>query len=63
MIGAGAVVVKIVVPYAIVTGNPARQSGWISEAGIPLDFDATGLVRSPSPAGLQIRKWNCYPAQ
>ncbi|MFI5130141.1 MAG: acyltransferase [Chitinophagales bacterium] len=44
MIGAGAVVIKTVLPYAIVTGNPSRQSGWISEAGIRLNFDATGLA-------------------
>jgi UDP-2-acetamido-3-amino-2,3-dideoxy-glucuronate N-acetyltransferase len=44
MIGAGAVVVKTVLPYAIVAGNPSSQTGWISEAGIRLNFDATGLA-------------------
>jgi UDP-2-acetamido-3-amino-2,3-dideoxy-glucuronate N-acetyltransferase len=39
MIGAGAVVVKDVLPYAVVTGNPALHSGWISEAGMKLNFD------------------------
>jgi UDP-2-acetamido-3-amino-2,3-dideoxy-glucuronate N-acetyltransferase len=42
MIGAGAVVTKNVLPYALMTGNPARQSGWVSEAGMKLDFTAEG---------------------
>lgn len=33
MIGAGAVVTKDVGAYALVVGNPARQTGWVSEAG------------------------------
>lgn len=44
MIGAGAMVVQTVLPYAIVAGNPSRQTGWISEAGIRLNFDANGLA-------------------
>ncbi len=38
MIGAGAVITKPVLPYALVVGNPARQIGWISEAGHRLVF-------------------------
>jgi UDP-2-acetamido-3-amino-2,3-dideoxy-glucuronate N-acetyltransferase len=38
-IGAGAVVVKEVLPYALVVGNPAKQIGWVSEYGHKLDFD------------------------
>jgi UDP-2-acetamido-3-amino-2,3-dideoxy-glucuronate N-acetyltransferase len=41
-IGAGAVVTKTVLPYALVVGNPARQIGWISEFGHRLDFNAQG---------------------
>jgi len=38
-IGAGAVVTKIVKPYALVVGNPARQTGWMSEFGHRLNFN------------------------
>ena len=38
-VGAGAVVTKIVKPYALVVGNPARQMGWVSEYGHRLNFD------------------------
>ena len=41
-IGAGTVVTKEVLPYALVIGNPARQTGWVSEYGIKLKFDETG---------------------
>lgn len=37
-IGAGAVVTKAVKPYALVIGNPARQTGWISEQGEKLNL-------------------------
>ena len=43
-IGAGAVVTKHVLPYALVVGNPARQIGWMSEFGHRLEFDKTGLA-------------------
>lgn len=37
-IGAGAVITKDVLPYALVVGNPARQIGWMSERGCRLFF-------------------------
>lgn len=42
LIGAGAVVTKSVLPYALVVGNPSRQIGWISEYGHRLRFDQNG---------------------
>jgi UDP-2-acetamido-3-amino-2,3-dideoxy-glucuronate N-acetyltransferase len=41
-VGAGAVVTKSLPAYALVTGNPARQTGWMSEHGCKLLFDAAG---------------------
>jgi UDP-2-acetamido-3-amino-2,3-dideoxy-glucuronate N-acetyltransferase len=46
-IGAGAVVTKPVPAYALVVGNPARQTGWMSEYGHRLHFDANGLAHCP----------------
>lgn len=46
-IGAGAVVTKEVLPYALVVGNPARQMGWMSEYGHRLNFDEKGLAICP----------------
>lgn len=37
-VGAGAVVTKDVAPYALVVGNPARQTGWMSRAGYKLSL-------------------------
>ncbi|MDZ4756778.1 MAG: acyltransferase [Bacteroidota bacterium] len=40
MIGAGSVVTKDILDYALVVGNPARQTGWVSERGNKLIFNS-----------------------
>lgn len=47
LIGAGAVVTKPVKPYALVVGNPARQTGWVSQNGHKLIFNAQGEATCP----------------
>lgn len=46
-IGAGAVVTKPVPAYALVMGNPAKQSGWMSEYGHKLKFDESEKAICP----------------
>tara|TARA_B100000683_G_C12458660_1_gene543156 strand:+ start:606 stop:1175 length:570 start_codon:yes stop_codon:yes gene_type:complete len=46
-IGAGAVVTKNILSYALVVGNPAKQIGWISEYGHRLNFDEDGYAQCP----------------
>ncbi len=43
-IGAGSVVTKPVKDYALVVGNPAVQTGWMSEHGSKLIFDDTATA-------------------
>jgi len=46
-IGAGAVVTKKVPSYALLVGNPARQTGWMSEYGHRLNFDENRIAICP----------------
>jgi UDP-2-acetamido-3-amino-2,3-dideoxy-glucuronate N-acetyltransferase len=46
-IGAGAVVVKEIKPFALVVGNPSRQIGWISKYGHRLSFNDEGIATCP----------------
>jgi len=48
-VGAGAVVLKNVKPYALMVGVPARQVGWMSEYGeqIPLPVKGEGVYMCP----------------
>lgn len=60
-IGAGAVVTKDVSDYALMTGNPAKRSGWMCECGNRLESQDDVLVcntcfkkYTESSAGLQL---------
>ena len=46
-IGAGAVVTKDVKPYALIVGNPGRQTGWMSEYGHRLHFNENNRAVCP----------------
>ena len=47
LVGAGAVITKAVKPYALVVGNPARQTGWVSRNGHKLTFNDEGVAVCP----------------
>lgn len=47
LIGAGAVVTKAVPPFALITGNPGKRTGWVSKAGITLEFNDKGEAFCP----------------
>ncbi len=55
-IGAGAVITKEVLPYALVVGNPGKQIGWISKHGHKLQFDAKGIAKCPEAGDVYFLK-------
>ena len=57
-IGAGAVVTKKVLPYALLVGNPAKQIGWISEYGHRLHFDSSDKAICPESGDFYTLKNN-----
>lgn len=59
MVGAGAVVTHDIPDYAMVTGIPAKQVGWVSEAGCRLEFDETGHAICPETG----QKYQLYDNQ
>jgi len=54
LVGAGAVVTKPVLDYALMVGNPAVQIGWVSEYGHTLNIDKQGRAVCPE-SGQQYR--------
>ena len=54
-IGAGAVITKSVKNYALMTGVPAKQSGWMSAYGSKLIFDENGFAICPLTLKTYIR--------
>ena len=55
LVGAGAVVTKTVAAFALVTGNPALQTGWVSEEGYHLHFDGNNAYCEQEKIGYALK--------
>jgi UDP-2-acetamido-3-amino-2,3-dideoxy-glucuronate N-acetyltransferase len=55
-IGTGVLVTKTIPDYALVEGNLARQTGWMSGYGYKLHFDKKGVVEYPESGQLYCLK-------
>lgn len=65
-VGAGAVVNRDVKPYALMTGVPARQIGWMSAHGARLDLPLEGEGGAECPetgVRYQLTQGECRPCQ
>jgi UDP-2-acetamido-3-amino-2,3-dideoxy-glucuronate N-acetyltransferase len=58
-IGAGAVVTKDVPAYALIIGNPGRQTGWMSEYGHKLEFNENNMAVCPGSGQEYVLEINC----
>lgn len=64
LIGAGSVITKDVAPYALMVGNPARQTGWVSKAGWTLELDERGQATCPETGErYQLAGGELHPVQ
>jgi UDP-2-acetamido-3-amino-2,3-dideoxy-glucuronate N-acetyltransferase len=59
-IGAGCVITKDVKPYALMKGNPAKQDGWMSEAGSKLKFENGIGVCNLTQEKYKLENDKCY---
>ena len=60
MVGMGSVVTREIPPFALVLGNPARVTGWLSACGAPLVRGPDHLARaSEAGASREIRCDRC----
>ncbi|MFL6656678.1 MAG: acyltransferase [Massilia sp.] len=64
-VAAGAVIIRDVLPFALMTGVPARQSGWMSRHGerLPLGVAANGKAICPHTGDIYtVRNGTCSVA-